>query len=102
MGLFEWMGTIVVSTCTAFVTGVLGYLTHRMNKHEDNLDRVEHDLRDEIDRVGKQDSDGRDDLRREVQLRLDAIYSRLDQNATKQDLHHMASIILGRKIGVED
>jgi hypothetical protein len=93
-GLFEWVGALL----TAVVTAVLGYLNQRMGKFEDSLQQQGRDLRQQIDQVSQQDSDGRDDLRREVQTRLDAIAIRVDQTATKQDLHNMMLVIMGRPV----
>lgn len=93
-GLFEWVGTLL----TAIVSAVLGYLNHRIGKFEGALQEQGRDLRQQIDQVSQQDSEGRDDLRREVQNRLDAIAIRIDQTATKQDLHNMAAIIMGRPV----
>lgn len=93
-GFFEWTCSFAVGIATT----LFGHLYHRINSNETLTRKVEHDLREAIAKAVDQASEGRDDLRREIQTSLQAISFRLDQTPTRNDMMDIISLAIDQKI----
>ena len=87
-----------ISVATTILTALLAHVHGRLNRIEDLTRKLERDLRESIERVARDAGESRDDLRKEINVTLTQIYTRLDQTPTKQDLQDWVMIITKRQL----
>jgi len=96
-GFFEWG----VSIATTIMTGIVAHIHTRLTRAEIANRQIENDLHDAMVKVYREATDGREQLRKEIQENLSRIYARLDQTPTKSDLQDWVGILTRHRLDGE-
>ena len=92
-GIWEWGSGLIA----AGISAVIGNTHLRLNQTENLVRSIEATMRLNVDRVAREGTDEKEELRKEMQAFVRDIQSRLMDMPTKQDLRDTISLALNRQ-----